>query len=310
MLDDTTGTNASGPFSWVIKGFWLLALVLAGVEWYHTIGYLREIDRIGEQYTATLGFLLTLGFRTAFLFALLCLSAVVSFYYRTKREVSIDAERMENGGFNSNIGTIPEHYKPPTTLREFAGHFMRLFPFMWPHGANAWKLQLLILACVIIMIFGRMVNLWVPIQYKKVVDSLGGGWSVYLLNGQVPDMPTEIPYNAIFMFVFLRLLSSSVGILSTMQSALWIPVGQVGWFRLTLKNFVEVGTDVTRVVDLVHNAGDFGPHVRTSSQVSIWFCSSVNSRIAPHVRPFQSLALRFHLNRKTGEILRVQGTNS
>ncbi|KAJ3056312.1 Homocysteine S-methyltransferase 1 [Rhizophlyctis rosea] len=260
LLDDTVGTNASGPFSWEIKGFWLLGLVLAGVEWYHAIGYLREINRIGEQYTATLGFLLTLGFRTALLFALLVISAIVSFYYRTKREVSIDAEKMENGGSNLNIGTIPEHYKPPTTLREFAGHFRRLFPFMWPHGQNAWKLQLSILACVVIMILGRMVNLWVPIQYKRVVDSLGGGWSVLLLRGEVPGVPTEIPYEAIFMFVFLRLLSSSVGILSTLQSALWIPVGQF-----------------------------------TTREISV--------RMFEHLH---DLALRFHLNRKTGEILRVQ----
>ncbi|KAJ3029732.1 Homocysteine S-methyltransferase 1, partial [Rhizophlyctis rosea] len=261
-------TTASGPFSWEIKGFWLLALLLTFVEWYHAIGYMSDAPQIGEQYTATLGFLVTLGIRTALLVTLLGISALVSYYYRTKREIQTDdaGERLENGGStppNGDTkppGTIPDHYKPPTTLREFWSHFLRLMPFMWPHGANAWRLQLCILACVAIMIIGRMVNLWVPLQYKRVVDSLGGGWSAWVLQGETPQYPTEIPYWPILMFVGLRLLSSGVGVLSTLQGFLWIPVGQF-----------------------------------TTREISV--------RMFEHLH---NLALRFHLNRKTGEILRVQ----
>jgi ATP-binding cassette subfamily B (MDR/TAP) protein 6 len=99
---------------------------------------------------------------------------------------------------------------------------------------------------------GRLVNLLIPIMYKNVVDSFGGLNTV--------DLTQSIPWKEVSMFVGIRFLAGSSGILQSIQSYLWVPVGQF-----------------------------------TTRQVSV--------QMLEHLL---YLSLRFHLGRKTGEILRVQ----
>ena|SRR6218665_3443561 len=42
----------------------------------------------------------------------------------------------------------------------------RLWPFIWPHGSTL--LQLCVLVCVGLLVAGRVVNLFMPIYYKKI----------------------------------------------------------------------------------------------------------------------------------------------
>jgi ATP-binding cassette subfamily B (MDR/TAP) protein 6 len=68
-------------------------------------------------------------------------------------------------------------------------------------------------------------------------------------------------WKEIMIFIALRSLQGSIGAVDTLQTVLWIPVGQFNTRELAVKMFEHLLT----------------------------------------------LSLRFHLNRKTGEMLRVQG---
>ncbi|ORX44552.1 P-loop containing nucleoside triphosphate hydrolase protein [Piromyces finnis] len=145
--------------------------------------------------------------------------------------------------------TTNEKYKLPNTVGEFYQKFKKLIPFIWPCGRENLSLQILIILCVIILIIGRVVNVFVPIQYKRIINSFAGD-----------DTPASVPYKDIFLFVFLKFLQSGVGLLNSLQNFMWIPVGQY-----------------------------------TTREISISMFKHLHS-----------LSLRFHLHRKTGEILRVQ----
>ncbi|KAI8820128.1 uncharacterized protein EV422DRAFT_531754 [Fimicolochytrium jonesii] len=162
-------------------------------------------------------------------------------------------------------------YKPPTTMREYARHFKRLAPFIWPKGndTEALRLKLLILACFALIVLGRIINLLVPLQFKRVIDALGdvsgvtshGGRVGYATAGDDETVTRPpLPYVEILIYVFLKFLAGGGGVLSILQSYIWVPVGQFTTRELSIKMFEHL-----------HN-----------------------------------LSLRFHLNRKTGEILRVQ----
>lgn len=114
------------------------------------------------------------------------------------------------------------------------------------------KLQISLITCFLVMGLGRIVNLLAPIMYKNVVDSFGG------LN--TLDVTQSIPWRELGMFVSVRFLAGSSGLLQNIQSYLWVPVGQ----------FITRQLSVEMLNHLLH------------------------------------LSLRFHLGRKTGEILRVQ----
>ncbi len=62
---------------------------------------------------------------------------------------------------------------PPTELSwsAYFARFARLAPFLWP--AKSGKLQLLAVACLVLLVCGRAVNAMVPQVVGKVVDCLG-----------------------------------------------------------------------------------------------------------------------------------------
>ena len=139
---------------------------------------------------------------------------------------------------------------PRNLLRLGAWHKVRkLFPFLWHKGLY---LQSLVLACYILLALGRVVNVMVPLAYKKVVDDL--------------TVAQIFPLSALLMYTGFRFLQGGVGLLSSLQYFLWIPVGQY-----------------------------------TTREVSV--------RMLEHLH---SLSFKFHINRKTGEVLRVidRGTAS
>ncbi|KAI9096206.1 P-loop containing nucleoside triphosphate hydrolase protein [Phlyctochytrium arcticum] len=132
----------------------------------------------------------------------------------------------------------------------------KLMPFLWP---KPLKLQLLVVCCFVLLALGRVVNVLVPLQYKHVVEELTPG------TGDNPRKP-YFCYGAIILYTAFRFLQGGVGLLSSLQYYLWIPVGQY-----------------------------------TTREVSV--------RMLEHLH---SLSLQFHINRKTGEVLRVmdRGTSS
>ena len=125
---------------------------------------------------------------------------------------------------------------------------------MWPKKAP--MLQFQVVLCVLLLVGLRVTNVFVPIYYKNVVDSLGSSQSVW-------------PWREVTVWVVLKLLQGGgmgQGLLNNARSLLWIKVQQF----------------TTREI-----------------QVGLF-------------KHLHGLSLRWHLGRKTGEVLRVmdRGTNS
>ncbi|KAJ2875493.1 ATP-binding cassette-type vacuolar membrane transporter Hmt1 [Coemansia aciculifera] len=123
-----------------------------------------------------------------------------------------------------------------------------LLPYLWPSDNRF--LQLHILGCVLILAAGRLVNVLVPLQFKIVVDGLS----------PKDGSPVKFEWVHVILYAILSSLQGSVGMLSTAQSFMWIPVGQYTTKRISVAMFEHL----------------------------------------------HKLSLRFHVGRKTGEILRVQ----
>ncbi|CAK8695552.1 unnamed protein product [Clavelina lepadiformis] len=122
-----------------------------------------------------------------------------------------------------------------------------LWPYMWP--SNSLLLQLRVLFCIVCLVAGRVVNPYVPIYNKNIVNSLSDGspWSVVFIQ--------------VIAYVGLKCLQGSGfsgGVLNGLRSFAWIRVQQY-----------------------------------TNRRVQV--------RLFSHLH---SLSLRWHLSRKTGEVLR------
>jgi ABC-type transport system involved in Fe-S cluster assembly fused permease/ATPase subunit len=132
----------------------------------------------------------------------------------------------------------------------------KLVPFLWP---KPWRLQILVTACFFLLGLGRIVNVLVPYTYKVLVEDLTRAQNE-------PAKTHPFAWMAILSYTFFRFLQGGVGVLSSLQYFLWIPVGQY-----------------------------------TTREICV--------RMLEHLH---SLSLQFHIQSKTGEILRVmdRGTSS
>lgn len=306
-------------WSWVVEFFWGISFVLDIITLYHFILYQQSLPELEKDYTVSLGLFITFVTRFALTGFLLAYAGLALWYRGSGRLetviekvwfdlIRLEEERQANAGLpQSTFLPDSEKYKPPSTFSDFVDKFQKLVPFIWPSGTKNRYLQFLIIMCMVLLSIGRVVNVLVPIQYKRVVDSLGGVGSPVNTNGTdintfmnddterlararlsrhvqalyvaygpggyhatddttnhwmgvLESIPGVIPWNEILMFVFLRFLQGGVGILSSLQNFLWIPVGQFTTREISVKMFSHL----------------------------------------------HHLSLRFHLNRKTGEILRVQ----
>ncbi len=156
-----------------------------------------------------------------------------------------------------------------------------LFPYVWPK--RHYRLQVYVVLCFVILVGGRVINVYVPIYYKKIVDALtpsgsGGGTSCNCSTDSLDlkygytDESTGVtfPLTSILIYVVLRFLQGgsvgSAGFANNIRSFIWIPVQQY-----------------------------------TSRALQVDVLSHLHS-----------LSLRWHLGRKTGEVLRVmdRGTQS
>ena len=148
-----------------------------------------------------------------------------------------------------------------------------IFPYIWPRGHPL--LQLRVVVCFLLLASGRVVNVYVPIYYKKIVNALtphGNSTSHLDAALGLTHSPTGItlPLASIMIYVLLRFLQGgsvgSMGLVNNLRSFLWIRVQQY----------------TTRAMQV-----DLFTHLH-------------------------ALSLRWHLGRKTGEVLRVmdRGTQS
>ncbi|KAJ1875152.1 ATP-binding cassette-type vacuolar membrane transporter Hmt1, partial [Coemansia sp. RSA 990] len=163
----------------------------------------------------------------------------------------MDPSELNSNALKSGAKKVKMYHQSDELNHDIMGLKRRLrllAPFLWPSGDRL--MQLRILLCLLILVAGRIVNVLVPLQFKIVVDGLSPK------DGSAP----RFEWANVLLYTALQSLQGSVGVLSTVQSVIWIPVGQATTKRISVAMF-----------DHLHK-----------------------------------LSLRFHVGRKTGEILRVQ----
>ncbi|PWN93620.1 hypothetical protein FA10DRAFT_237131 [Acaromyces ingoldii] len=121
---------------------------------------------------------------------------------------------------NASMGLSVAAQPPPPTFTVFFKRVKILFPYLWP--SQSLHLRLLALFCVVLLLLGRFVNLFVPLTLGKIVDDLGNG---------------EAPWWHIALYVGLKLLQGSGGILSVLQALAWLPIEQFSDRSLSLMAF-------------------------------------------------------------------------
>ncbi|XP_014367210.2 ATP-binding cassette sub-family B member 6 isoform X1 [Papilio machaon] len=149
---------------------------------------------------------------------------------------------------------IPPRDDNRSTFRNVFGKLRTLLPFLWPR--KSLQLQIYVMICILALVAGRAINLYVPIYNKKIVDSLA--------------VPHSYRWDLVVIYVFFKFLqgggTGGMGFLNNLRSFLWIKVQQYTTRELQLELF----------------------------------------------RHLHDLPLKWHLSRKTGEVLRVmdRGTDS
>ena len=181
-------------------------------------------------------------------------------------KADVDTEKLNRANQERKEGSFVRR----RTSSAFADIWFKcklLFPYVWPKGHPF--LQLRVVVCFLILISGRVINVYVPIYYKYIINALtpgGGANSTSSLDLKLNITGTTtltLPISTITIYVFLRFLQGgsvgSMGFVNNLRSFLWIQVQQF--------------TSRTLQVDLFTH--------------------------------LHNLSLRWHLGRKTGEVLRV-----
>ncbi|XP_045448381.1 ATP-binding cassette sub-family B member 6 [Melitaea cinxia] len=162
-------------------------------------------------------------------------------------------EYLESDDINRR--NVPPRDENRSTFRNVFGKLRTLLPFLWPKKSAC--LQIYVLICVLALLAGRVINLYVPIYNKRIVDSVS-----------IP--PLYFRWDLVVIYVFFKFLqgggTGGMGLLNNLRSFLWIRVQQYTTRELQLELF----------------------------------------------RHLHDLPLKWHLSRKTGEVLRVmdRGTDS
>lgn len=132
---------------------------------------------------------------------------------------------------NDEEDDTPRFYKsidvPSRNWWDYIKSYSLFFPYLWP--ANYARLKLIVVICFIIVCCQRVVNLAVPWQIGVITNQLSG-----------KDGYTGLPWVSISVFIALKFLQGSSGILGAARSVLWLPVSQYSYQALTTASFEHV----------------------------------------------------------------------
>lgn len=201
--------------------------------------------------------------RIFLLFALVLLYACNSFTFKSQdgtghnggvngvseRTGLLDPAGVENGhtnghtnghAYGSTNGTARPDAKPqdpwvrPTTMPstswwEYLSGYSLFFPYLWP--SKSQRLQIVVVACFVLLVLQRIVNVLVPIQVGSIIT--------FLANQQGKDT-FQVPWLQISLYVLYRWLQGGQGLLSSLRSSLWIPVSQYSYMELSTAAFEHV----------------------------------------------------------------------
>ncbi|TPX37565.1 hypothetical protein SmJEL517_g00459 [Synchytrium microbalum] len=283
--------------------FWIVAFAAGLVELYHDTVYLNHPDRWPEQSgaigsglsTIATSFIFAFAARMIMLLGLVIVAAItIALSSNSTQTTSTALNGHANGdaanGLAEEASEAPDSrhttrsallgFKPPSTLVEYSKQFLKLIPFLWPQGKDAGLLQLLLCLCSVILVLGRVVNLLVPMQFKHVVDLFGSaatGGAGFILRAQRDGTPIAI---------------------QTIEPGLPL---YTAWGAIGLFVFLRLLQGGSGLLSCTEDMLFLPVSQFTTRQVMV--------KVFEHLH---SLSMRFHLGRKTGEILRVQerGTSS
>ena len=117
---------------------------------------------------------------------------------------------------------------PTKSWYQYIKGYSLFFQYLWPSKSR--RLQMVVSLCVVLLLVGRVVNLFVPYQAGRVTD---------LLTEDEANRPS-IPWAPIFILVLLRFLQGSSGVVTSIRSALWIPINQYSYRELSVAIFEHV----------------------------------------------------------------------
>ncbi|KAK3312305.1 P-loop containing nucleoside triphosphate hydrolase protein [Apodospora peruviana] len=215
--------NPDGPWSPTASHChsWIAAVFLEAVVLALFVNERNLIDVPARPLYALIGLGLA---RIAILLVMIGIMVRRYFALRSSLLSSTAGERqglLENGQGPPRAGK-PRDAQDSGWLDYIAG-FRVLFPYLWPKDSVLY--QVIVVICVILLICQRVVNLMVPLQLGKLVESLGYG---------------HIPYRDIVLYVVYRALQGNQGAIGATRSVLWIPVSQSLFRRLSCAAFEHV----------------------------------------------------------------------
>ncbi|KAI0217598.1 ATP-binding cassette-type vacuolar membrane transporter Hmt1 [Massospora cicadina] len=120
-------------------------------------------------------------------------------------------------------------------IQNIGRKFRQIAPYIWPEK-SLW-LKFLLIFSLALMVLGRLINWLVPQQYAALVAALGG---------DTLHPPEAVPYREIGLFIFLRFLQGSIGLISNLQNFSWIPVGQFTTRELSIGMLKHLHRDPPR----------------------------------------------------------------
>jgi hypothetical protein len=137
----------------------------------------------------------------------------------------------QENGRKSPAEDVPGFYKqkepPARGWWEYLKGYSVFFPYLWPN--NSLKLQAIVITCFTLTLAQRAVNVLLPWAIGRVTDDLYGE------NGH-----TGIPWESIAIFMVLRFLQGTNGLLGATRSILWIPISQYSYQELCTASFEHV----------------------------------------------------------------------
>lgn len=117
---------------------------------------------------------------------------------------------------------------PSKTWWEYVRGYSIFFPYLWPQKSRG--LQIIVMICMLLLLAGRVLNLLIPYQVGKIVNLLS--WDEHGLH--------NVPYGQIALFILFRLMQGGSGIVNSIRSVLWVPIGQYSYRALSVAAFEHV----------------------------------------------------------------------
>ncbi|KAH8700341.1 heavy metal tolerance protein precursor [Talaromyces proteolyticus] len=117
---------------------------------------------------------------------------------------------------------------PSTSWWEYLSGYSLFFPYLWPSKSR--RLQVVVVICFVLILLQRVVNVLVPIQVGRITDILS--------DAEGEDL--RIPWFQICLYIFYRWLQGNQGLIGSLRSSLWIPVGQYSYMELSTAAFEHV----------------------------------------------------------------------